>query len=90
MSTTILEKVTNMKQFMDKEREAVLTEMTSKHNQTISELETKLRTTQEELQTTSTNLKLQQQYKKNLALYIAKQRIKQKKHDLLLKIFSRT
>jgi len=37
----------------------------------------------------STNLKLQQQYKKNLALYIAKQRINQKKHDLLLKIFSR-
>jgi len=54
MSTTILEKVTNMKQFMDKEREAVVTEMTSEHNQTISELETKLRTTQEELQTTVT------------------------------------
>jgi len=89
MSTTILEKVTNMKQFMDKEREAVLTEMESEHSQTISELEVKLRSAQEELQRTSTNMKLQHQYKQNLALYVAKQRIKQQKHDLILKIFSR-
>lgn len=89
MSTTILEKVTNMKQFMDKEREAVVTEMASEHDQKLTELEAKLQATEEELHTTSKDMKLQLQYKKNLALYVAKQRIKHKQHNLVFKIFSR-
>jgi len=89
MSSTILEKVTNMKQFMDKEREAVVTEMTTEHQQIISELQIKLQATQEELEITSTSMKQQQQYKKNLALLLSKRRRKEKQHNLLFKIFSR-
>jgi len=89
MSSTILEKVTNMKQFMDKEREAVVTEMTTEHQQIISELQIKLQATQEELEITSTSMKQQQQYKKNFALLLSKRRRNEKQHNLLFKIFSR-